>query len=194
MGEMPARRKGTRSKKDVTMEVTVTADESAKSAVSDDSSFHPVHKKKVSMVDMFIDTAKKIKSGSTLTKLFVDKLVKVYDEAAFSKKTEFTLAMKRLLYQTLVIVAQINEGVKTSIVRNVECERILNFIVELMPRPPSMALCLEYNPKDSHVILGGLHSGQVCIWDVRKNSTHPNEVTRLDVSHTDPCHSALWIQ
>merc|ERR1711892_499285 len=134
MGEMPARRKGTRSKKDVTMEVTVTADESAKSAVSDDSSFHPVHKKKVSMVDMFIDTAKKIKSGSTLTKPFVDKLVKVYDEAAFSKKTEFTLAMKRLLYQTLVIVAQINEGVKTSIVRNVECERILNFIVELMPR------------------------------------------------------------
>ena len=28
-------------------------------------------------------------------------------------------------------------------------------------RPPSMALCLEYNPKDSHVILAGLHSGQV---------------------------------
>lgn len=65
---------------------------------------------------------------------------------------------------------------------------------EAILRPPSMALCLEYNPKDSHVILGGLHSGQVCIWDVRKNSTHPTEVTRLDVSHTDPCHSALWIQ
>ena len=32
---------------------------------------------------------------------------------------------------------------------------------ETILRPPSMALCLEYNPKDSHVILGGLHSGQV---------------------------------
>ena len=32
---------------------------------------------------------------------------------------------------------------------------------EAILRPPSMALCLEYNPKDSHVILGGLHSGQV---------------------------------
>ena len=84
-------------------------------------------------------------------------------------------------------------------------------------RPPSMALCLEYNPKDSHVILAGLHSGQVsynlrisnyaqvrkpplnqlfqvCIWDVRKSSTHPSELTSLDISHTDPCHSALWIQ
>lgn len=34
----------------------------------------------------------------------------------------------------------------------------------------------------------------MCIWDVRKNSAHPSEVTRLDVSHIDPCHSALWIQ
>ena len=59
---------------------------------------------------------------------------KVYDEAPFTKKTEFTLAMKRLVYQTLFLVSQINDGVKTAIVRNVECERIFAFIIDLMPR------------------------------------------------------------
>ena len=35
---------------------------------------------------------------------------------------------------------------------------------EIVLKPPSSALCLEYNPKDSHIILGGLYSGQVNYW------------------------------
>ena len=35
---------------------------------------------------------------------------------------------------------------------------------EIVLKPPSSALCLEYNPKDSHIILGGLYSGQVNFW------------------------------
>jgi dynein intermediate chain 2 len=85
---------------------------------------------------------------------------------------------------------QSDSGVTESYVWNVENSNKPETIL----RPPSMALCLEYNPKDSHVILGGLHSGQVCIWDVRKSTNHPIEVTHLDISHIDPCHSALWIQ
>jgi dynein intermediate chain 2 len=65
---------------------------------------------------------------------------------------------------------------------------------EIVLKPPSSALCLEYNPKDSHIILGGLYSGQVCIWDVRKNASLPTETTSPDISHRDPCHRALWIQ
>ena len=36
---------------------------------------------------------------------------------------------------------------------------------ELTLKPPSMAVCVEYNPKDPNQILSGLHSGQVCFWD-----------------------------
>lgn len=85
---------------------------------------------------------------------------------------------------------QSNTAVVESYVWNIENSNKPESIL----RPPSMALSLEYNPKDSHVILSGLHSGQVCIWDVRKSTSHPIEVSNLDISHTDPCHSALWIQ
>lgn len=61
-------------------------------------------------------------------------------------------------------------------------------------RPRSSVLCMEYNPKDSNIILGGQFSGQVCIWDLRKNSPAPTDITAAEVSHRDPCHSALWIQ
>ena len=62
------------------------------------------------MVELFKDTAKKVKSGSSLTKPFVDKLTKVYEGTALTKRTEFNLALRRLLYQMLTIVSQINEA------------------------------------------------------------------------------------
>ena len=62
------------------------------------------------MVDLFKDTAKKVKSGSSLTKPFVEKLAKVYDGTALTKRTEFNLALKRLLFQMLTIVSRINEA------------------------------------------------------------------------------------
>ena len=55
-----------------------------------------------------------------------------------------------------------------------------------------MAVCVEYNPKDSHEILSGLHSGQVCIWDTRKGGV-PVEFSNPDKSHRDPVHAAKWI-
>jgi len=39
---------------------------------------------------------------------------------------------------------------------------------ELALKPPAMAVCVEYNPKDSHELLSGLQSGQVCLWDTRR--------------------------
>lgn len=63
---------------------------------------------------------------------------------------------------------------------------------ELALKPPSMAVCVEYNPKDSHELLSGLQSGQVCIWDTRKGGV-PTGFSNPDTSHRDPVHAALWI-
>ena len=41
-----------------------------------DASFQPRKIRKDSMVDLFIDTTNKIKTGSTLTRPFVDKMAK----------------------------------------------------------------------------------------------------------------------
>lgn len=64
---------------------------------------------------------------------------------------------------------------------------------ELTLKPPSMAVCIEYNPKDPNQILSGLHSGQVCIWDTRLGGV-PTRFSPPDKSHRDPVHQALWIQ
>jgi len=64
---------------------------------------------------------------------------------------------------------------------------------ELALKPPSMAVCVEYNPKDPNQILSGLHSGQVCVWDVRAGGV-PTRFSLPDNSHRDPVHQATWIQ
>ena len=64
---------------------------------------------------------------------------------------------------------------------------------ELTLKPPSMAVCVEYNPKDPNQILSGLQSGQVCIWDTRTGGI-PTRFSPPDKSHRDPVHRALWIQ
>lgn len=58
----------------------------------------------------------------------------MYEDATYVKREQFQLALKRLIYQVLVLVHQVNAGVRSNIVRNTECERIFDFIIELMPK------------------------------------------------------------
>ncbi|XP_029636674.1 dynein intermediate chain 3, ciliary-like isoform X1 [Octopus sinensis] len=64
---------------------------------------------------------------------------------------------------------------------------------EMSLHPPSSLVCIEYNPKDCHIILGGCFNGQLGYWDTRKGPT-PVEMTPVPMSHREPVHKAIWIQ
>lgn len=64
---------------------------------------------------------------------------------------------------------------------------------ETVLKPVSPLVCLEYNPKDSHILLGGCYNGQIAYWDTRKGS-QPVEMSPIEHSHRDPAYKALWIQ
>ncbi|XP_033755651.1 dynein intermediate chain 3, ciliary-like [Pecten maximus] len=64
---------------------------------------------------------------------------------------------------------------------------------EMTLKPVSPLVCLEYNPKDSHVLLGGCYNGQIAYWDTRKGS-QPVEMSPIEHSHRDPAYKAIWIQ
>ncbi|KFV15406.1 Dynein intermediate chain 2, axonemal, partial [Tauraco erythrolophus] len=64
---------------------------------------------------------------------------------------------------------------------------------ELVLKPSSPLVCLEYNPKDSHVLVGGCYNGQMAYWDTRKGGL-PVEVSTMEVSHRDPVYGAVWLQ
>ncbi|KFQ27563.1 Dynein intermediate chain 2, axonemal, partial [Mesitornis unicolor] len=64
---------------------------------------------------------------------------------------------------------------------------------ELVLKPSSPIVSLEYNPKDSHVLLGGCYNGQMAYWDTRKGC-FPVEVSTVEVSHRDPVYGAVWLQ
>lgn len=51
---------------------------------------------------------------------------------------------------------------------------------------------LEYNPKDSNILISGLMTGQIAVWDVRRAS-EPVEISLIENSHRDPCNKVLWI-
>lgn len=36
---------------------------------------------------------------------------------------------------------------------------------DLVLKPPSHLVCLEFNPKDTHTLIGGCHNGQLCKLD-----------------------------
>eukprot|EP01137_Pigoraptor_chileana_P008982 Opistho-2@56562 len=59
-------------------------------------------------------------------------------------------------------------------------------------KPASPLLCLEYNPKDPHILVGGSYNGLVSFWDTRKGS-QPVDVSPIERSHRDPVYKALWI-
>ncbi|NXN14476.1 DNAI2 protein, partial [Indicator maculatus] len=64
---------------------------------------------------------------------------------------------------------------------------------ELVLKPSSPLVTLEYNPKDSHILLGGCYNGQMAYWDTRKGGL-PVEVSTMEVSHRDPVYGAIWLQ
>ncbi|XP_027728973.1 dynein intermediate chain 2, axonemal [Vombatus ursinus] len=64
---------------------------------------------------------------------------------------------------------------------------------ELILKPSSPLVTLEYNPKDSHVLIGGCYNGQIACWDTRKGNLVA-ELSTIEFSHRDPVFGALWLQ
>uniref|UniRef100_A0A4W3K2M4 Dynein, axonemal, intermediate chain 2b n=1 Tax=Callorhinchus milii TaxID=7868 RepID=A0A4W3K2M4_CALMI len=68
------------------------------------------------------------------------------------------------------------------------------------PSKPDMALkpftplvCLEYNPKDPHILAGGCYNGQIGYWDTRKGS-QAVEMPAIEHCHRDPVYKVIWLQ
>lgn len=59
--------------------------------------------------------------------------------------------------------------------------------------PSSPLVCLKYNPKDPHVLVGGSYNGLVAYWDTRKGS-YPVDSSIIAKSHRDPVYNIAWIQ
>lgn len=53
-------------------------------------------------------------------------------------------------------------------------------------------LTLEYNPKDNNILVGGLMTGQVSCWDIRRG-LEAVDISSIESSHRDPCDKTLWI-
>ncbi|XP_005412284.1 PREDICTED: dynein intermediate chain 2, axonemal isoform X1 [Chinchilla lanigera] len=64
---------------------------------------------------------------------------------------------------------------------------------EMALKPSSPLVTLEYNPKDSHVLLGGCYNGQIACWDTRKGSLVA-ELSTIEFSHRDPVYGSIWLQ
>lgn len=50
---------------------------------------------------------------------------------------------------------------------------------------------LEFNHRDAQCLAGGLMSGQVAIWDIRKSSANV-AISEMRYSHRDPVKSLYW--
>ncbi|KAL4648624.1 dynein intermediate chain 2, axonemal-like [Arapaima gigas] len=64
---------------------------------------------------------------------------------------------------------------------------------DLTLKPVSPLVSLEYNPKDSHILLGGSYNGQIAYWDTRKGG-QPVEMSAIEHSHRDPAYKVIWLQ
>lgn len=64
---------------------------------------------------------------------------------------------------------------------------------ELELCPASPLVCLEYNLKDPHLIVGGCYNGLLSFWDTRKGST-PFDSSLIEKSHRDPVYDVKWLQ
>ena len=62
--------------------------------------------------------------------------------------------------------------------------------LELIPSSP--LCCLEYNPKDPHLLAGGSYNGLISYWDTRRGS-NPVDVSIIESSHRDPVYDIAWI-
>ena len=63
----------------------------------------------------------------------------------------------------------------------------------LCPVLQSPLCCLEYNPKDHNILIGGSYNGLVAWWDTRKGNA-PVESSPIEKSHRDPVYSIAWLQ
>jgi dynein intermediate chain 2 len=61
---------------------------------------------------------------------------------------------------------------------------------ELVPTSP--LCCLEYNPKDPHLLVGGSYNGLISYWDTRKGSA-PADSSIIEKSHRDPVYKMQWL-
>mmetsp|Transcript_60818 Transcript_60818/g.166665 ORF Transcript_60818/g.166665 Transcript_60818/m.166665 type:complete len:568 (-) Transcript_60818:453-2156(-) len=61
---------------------------------------------------------------------------------------------------------------------------------ELVPSSP--LCCLEYNPKDPHVLVGGSYNGLISMFDTRKGP-NPAEISIIEKSHRDPVYDIAWL-
>ena len=59
--------------------------------------------------------------------------------------------------------------------------------------PASPLCCIEYNPKDTHVMIGGCYNGLLQYWDDRKGSA-AQESSPIEKSHRDPVYDVAWLQ
>ncbi|KAM9339741.1 dynein axonemal intermediate chain 2 [Symphorus nematophorus] len=64
---------------------------------------------------------------------------------------------------------------------------------EMTLKPASPLVCLDYNPKDPHTLVGGCYNGQIAYWDTRRGS-QPVELSSVEQSHRDPVYKIIWLQ
>eukprot|EP00741_Cyanophora_paradoxa_P011365 tig00020556_g10978.t1 len=66
-------------------------------------------------------------------------------------------------------------------------------VPELELAPASPLCCLEYSPRDFHLLVGGSYNGLVAFWDARRGSA-PVETSPIEKSHRDPVMDVAWLQ
>ena len=59
--------------------------------------------------------------------------------------------------------------------------------------PPSPLVCLEFNPKDPNLLVGGSYNGLVSAFDMRAGDA-PKETSIIEKSHRDPVYKIAWLQ
>jgi len=63
---------------------------------------------------------------------------------------------------------------------------------EMSVTPASPLCCLEYNPKDPHLLVGGSYNGLISYFDTRKGET-PVDSSIIEKSHRDPVYKIAWL-
>ena len=63
---------------------------------------------------------------------------------------------------------------------------------EMTLTPPSPLCCLEYNPKDPHLLVGGSYNGLITCYDTRVGYT-PKDTSIIEKSHRDPVYKVAWL-
>jgi len=63
---------------------------------------------------------------------------------------------------------------------------------EFKLKPPSPLCCLEYNPKDPHLLVGGSYNGLITCYDTRVGES-AKETSVIETSHRDPVYSITWL-